>query len=107
MRFLFLLAALLGAAVAVLPSVAGSETSPTITAYNVPTGYEIDYHAWVPGQVAVGGGGVVTVTTPTMVRHGVEWRPGAPATPTCTNGVPVGNGEAASAANWSGTCTFA
>jgi plastocyanin len=107
-RFLFLLAALLGAAVAVLPAVAGSETSPTIEVLNIPTGYEpYEYHAWLPAQTTVTAGGVVTLRNPWMVAHGVEWRPGAPATPTCSSGVPVGNSEAASATNWSGTCTFA
>jgi plastocyanin len=106
-RFTFGLAALLGAAVVVLPAVAGSETSPTIAAVNSTGYYGEQHHAWSPPQVTVSAGGVVTLSNPTMVPHGVEWRPGAPATPSCTAGVPVGSGEAVSGTSWSGTCTFA
>jgi hypothetical protein len=53
-------------------------------------------------------GGVVTFSNPTTVEHGVEWRSG-PTKPSCEEGagkVPVGTTPAASAAKWSGTCTF-
>jgi plastocyanin len=96
------LAGLLGAAVVVLPSVASSETSPTIEASKSGV-----YFRWQPSTATVNAGGAVTFANPsTEVNHGVEWRPGRPTTPSCTGGVPVGTSEAASGANWSGTCTF-
>lgn len=55
-------------------------------------------------QVSVQANGSVTIANPTAVRHGVEWV-SAPAEPHCT-GVPVGTSPAASAATWSGSCTF-
>lgn len=97
-----LLVALLGVATAVLPAIASSETSPTVEATN-PGPYS---HAWSPTQVTLGAGGVVTFTNKTAVRHGVEWV-GGPAKPTCDSSVPVGTTESASAAEWSGACTFA
>jgi plastocyanin len=106
-RLLFPLAGVLGAAVVVLPAVAGSETNPTITAVNSGGGYYGEQHAWSPARATVSAGGVVTLSNPTTVAHGVEWRPGAPAMPSCTGGIPVGATPAASGANWSGTCTFA
>ena len=46
-RLLFPLGALLGAAVVVLPAVASSEASPTISAVNYPGGgYYQESHAW-------------------------------------------------------------
>jgi len=101
-RCYLLLVALLGAATVVLPAIASSETSPTIEATNSGGGY---YHAWAPSQAAVGEGGVVRLSNPTEVKHGVEWRSG-PETPSCSSGVPVGTTVSASATQWSGTCTF-
>ena len=111
-RPLFLLSllmlAVLAAALVVLPAVAGSETSPTIEAENIPAGlYSEEHHAWAPSQVTVGEGGVVALKNPgSTVPHGVQWV-GGPAAPTCSAGVPVGTSAASSATNWSGTCTFA
>jgi plastocyanin len=105
-RLGFLLAAVLGAAVVVLPAIAASETAPTITAENFGGGiYKEETHAWMPSQVTITQGGTVTLSNPTEVKHGVEWI-SPPATPTCDSGVPVGNTEAASNTKWSGTCTF-
>jgi plastocyanin len=101
----FLLAAALGAAVVVLPAIAASETGQTITAENLGGGIYGETHAWTPTQVTIPQDGTVTLSNPTEVKHGVEWV-SAPATPTCTSGVPVGNAEAASNTKWSGTCTF-
>ncbi len=98
------LAALLGAAVAVLPSVASSETGPTVDAVN--EGAYNEGHRWSPPQVAVAAGGVVALRNLTAVRHGVRWVSG-PGTPECSSGVPVGTTEAAAGTNWSGTCRFA
>ena len=100
-RLAFPLAGLLGAAVAILPAVAASE-GPTIEAENVG----LYYHYWRPPSVSVSPGGAVALSNGTAVKHGVEWTSG-PETPSCTNGVPVGTGEAASGTNWSGSCTFA
>jgi plastocyanin len=94
-------AAVLGAAVAVLPAVASSESGPTIEAENGGL-YE---HHWNPPTLTVGEGAAVTVSNPTAVAHGVEWRSG-PEKPVCTAGVPVGEGAEHAGANWSGTCTF-
>ncbi len=107
-RCLFALAALLGALVAVLPAAATSETSPAIVPENKPGGgiYGGETHAWAPAQATVSEGGVVTLSNPTEVPHGVEWRSG-PETPSCTAGVPAGKSASASAAKWNGTCTFA
>lgn len=99
---MFPLAALLGAAVVVLPAVAGSETSPTIKAENYGGGIYGETHAWSPAQATIAPGGAVMLSNPTAVSHGVHWVYG-PATPSCTGGVPV---EAASGKEWSGTCTF-
>jgi plastocyanin len=100
-RSLFVLAALLGAAVAVMPAVAGSETGPSITAENPPP----SYHAWNPTSVTVSPGGSVAIANPTTVAHGVYWYSG-PATPTCSPSVPVGTTAASSGIEWSGSCTF-
>ena len=87
---------------AMLPSVASSETSPTVEAVN--TGPYTHY--WTPAQVTVGAGGVVALRNTTTVAHGVEWV-GGPARPECSSGIPVGTTAAASGEEWSGTCTFA
>lgn len=97
--------ALLGAAVAVMPAIAGSETAPTIEAVNVGGFYGEEHH-WSPAEVTIGAGGVVTLSNSTEVKHGVYWISG-PATPSCTGGVPVGSSATASGTQWSGTCTFA
>jgi plastocyanin len=93
-------AAVLGASAVVLPAVASSEA--TITAYSYG---EKNY--WVPTTAPINAGGAVTFTNPSgEVQHGVEWRPGNPATPSCDAKVPVGTTPAASGKNWSGACTF-
>ncbi len=96
------LAAVLGAAVAVLPAVASSETSPTVEAVNKG----LYTHYWSPTQATVIPGGAVTFRNSTTVAHGVEWV-GGPAKPECSSGVPVGSTPAASGKEWSGTCSFA
>jgi plastocyanin len=95
-------AAVLGVLAVILPAVAGSETSPTITAVNGPG--MPPSHSWSPPQATVGEGGSVAFSNPTAVPHGVEWV-SVPATPVCS-GVPVGTTEAASGTQWSGNCTF-
>jgi plastocyanin len=105
-RRLFVLAALLGVAVAVLPAIAASEGSPTIEAVNSPGVY--GEHHWMPATATVSAGGVVTLSNPTEVAHGVRWVSG-PGTPSCEEGagkVPVGTTAAASGIKWSGTCKF-
>jgi plastocyanin len=101
-----LLACMLGIALAVAPAIASSETGPAIEAANSSAGiYSSETHAWAPTQVTVSEGGVVTLSNPTEVPHGVEWR-GGPETPTCASGVPVGNSPTASGRKWTGTCRF-
>ncbi len=99
---LVIVAAVLGVLAVILPAVAGSETSPTITAVNGPG--MPPSHSWSPPQATVGEGGSVAFNNPTAVPHGVEWV-SVPATPVCS-GVPVGTTEAASGTQWSGNCTF-
>jgi plastocyanin len=101
------LVALLGVAAAMLPAIASSETSPTVTAENIG-GFYGEEHRWTPSQVTVNAGGVVTFSNPTEVKHGVHWI-SPPSTPTCDSGVPVGTTETETSARtkWSGTCTFA
>jgi plastocyanin len=93
-----------GAAVAIVPTIASSETSATVVAVNhAGTGIygEGETHAWSPAQVTVAANGALTFSNPSAtVEHGLVWA-GGPATPSCT-GVPVGQGKA----DWSGTCTF-
>jgi plastocyanin len=101
-RSLFLLAALLGAAVAVMPAVAGSETTPTIEAENPPP----YYHYWRPSSVTVAPGGTVAIKNPTNVAHGVRWV-SAPVTPSCSASVPTSESAVTSGTEWSGTCNFA
>jgi plastocyanin len=95
------LAAVLGALAAVLPPLASSETTPTVEAVNVG----LYTHYWSPSQVSVAAGGLVSLSNPTTVAHGVEWV-GGPAKPACSGEVPVGSTPAASGTKWSGTCTF-
>ena len=67
------LALTLGAAVAALPAVAGSETAPTIEATNLGGGgiYK-EAHEWSPPSATVGVSGVVTfVNNSSRVEH--EW----------------------------------
>jgi plastocyanin len=102
-RALLPLAALLGAAVVVLPSVAGSETAPLVEAKAQPGGYGFE---WSPMSVTITAGGLVAIKNPsTETNHGVEWKSG-PVTPVCSNAVPVGTTEVQAGKNWSGTCTF-
>jgi plastocyanin len=95
----------LGGSAVILPAVAGSEASPTVTAVNSTGIYAEQIHSWSPSRVTVGEGGSVTFSNPTTVPHGVEWI-GSPAAPVCSGGVPVGTSEAASGTEWSGSCTF-
>jgi plastocyanin len=101
-KLLIALAAPLGAAVVVMPAVAGSETSPKIEAVN---GKGLYSHYWQPSSATIAPGGTVTISNSTVVKHGVEWV-GGPAKPSCEPSVPVGNSEAASGTEWSGSCTF-
>lgn len=103
-RLLFLLASALGAAMVVLPAVAGSETGPmTVTAINSEGFYKEQRHYWSPAAVTVTAGGGVTFSNPsTEVSHGLEWT-GGPAAPSCS-GLPSG-GLGATA--WHAECTFA
>jgi plastocyanin len=105
---LLLLAVVLAAAVVVLPTVAGSETSPTVEAINKPGSgiYAEEHHAWSPAQATVTAGGVVAFRNASAtVPHGVQWVSG-PGTPTCS-GVPVATDATTSGTSWSGTCSFA
>ena len=102
-RLLFPLGALLGAAVVVLPAVASSEASPTISAVNSAGVYGEQHHEWSPATASVGAGGAVALKNESAtVPHGVRWV-STPATPACA-GVPVGTTQ--SGTSWSGTCTF-
>jgi plastocyanin len=96
-------AALLGAAVVVLPTIASSETPPSISAYDEPGGY--GYHSWQPASATVNAGGVVKFSNPyNEVPHGLKFT-GGPGTPSCA-GIPAAAETGAGATNWHGECTF-
>jgi plastocyanin len=102
-RLLFPVASLLGVTVVILPTIASSETSPGIAAYDEPGIY--GYHSWMPSTATVGAGGVVQFSNPySEVPHGLKFT-GGPATPSCT-GIPTAAGEPAGATDWHGECTF-
>jgi plastocyanin len=102
-RYAFLLVcALLGAAVAVLPAAAGSETTPTVSAEPTTKPCGTYYpHCWSPSTVELAAPGTVAFQNASGTPHGVVWS-SVPVTPTCT-GVPVGGSFSA---NFSGTCSF-
>ncbi|HEX7609808.1 MAG TPA: plastocyanin/azurin family copper-binding protein [Solirubrobacteraceae bacterium] len=98
---LAVLAAVLGAAVVVMPTLAGAEAPPSIEAVN----YGLYSHYWRPATATVLPGGVVTFSNPyTETNHGLEFT--SAAKPSCT-GIPKAAGELSGAANWKGECTFA
>jgi plastocyanin len=102
-RLLFGIGALLGAAVVSLPAIAGSETIPTIEAYEYGSAYS--YHYWQPTLAAIAPGGVVKFVNPyTEANHGLKFT-GGPATPSC-RGIPAAAGEASGAPSWHGECSF-
>jgi plastocyanin len=99
------LVALLGFATAVLPAIASSETSPSISAYNEPGAYGYSNHSWMPSTAMILSGGVVKFSNPSSeVPHGLKFT-GGPATPACS-AIPVAATEASGATNWHGECTF-
>jgi plastocyanin len=90
------LLALMGAGVAIAPSIGSSAASSTATV----TGLESLMFS--PANVTIAAGGQVTFEDPSKtIPHGVTWVSG-PETPSCS-GVPIGEGRT----HWSGTCTFA
>jgi plastocyanin len=91
------------AAGGVLPAVAVSETTPTITAAQTGGYGELPHFYWSPSMETVSEGGVVTFRNPTAVEHGLEWTgtSGQP-TPSCSATIPVNS----SGKNWQGQCTF-
>ena len=92
--------AALGAALVVLPAIAGSETSPTIEAGQSEGLY--GGFIWRPASAEVSAGGTVSFANPSAgVMHGVVWNSGDPETPSCS-GVPIDEGRT----SWKGTCTF-
>jgi plastocyanin len=92
-------AVVLGAGLAVLPAVASSETSPTVSAES--SGCSYYPYCWKPSAVAVMSNGTVTFVNATPgVSHGIVWT-SVPATPSC-EGVPINEGQT----GWKGTCTF-
>jgi plastocyanin len=103
-RLLFLVAALLGGAVVVLPAIASSEP-PSISAYNEPGVYGL--HSWMPSTATVNPGGAVKFSNPYgETYHGLKFTGGsAGATPSCT-GIPAAAGEPSGAIDWHGECTF-
>jgi plastocyanin len=105
-RLLFPVAALLSAAVVVLPTIASSETSPeTVEAENKPGSgiYSEETRAWHPSQVTVSAGGVVKFSNPYSTHvHGLKF---TGATPSCT-GIPAAASEEIGATDWHGECTF-
>jgi plastocyanin len=100
---LLVLAGVLGAAVVVLPAVAGSETGPTVNAESSSSICGVYYpNCWSPAHVEVTSPGTVAFKNSSGYAHGVIWS-SVPVTPSCS-GVPVGVGESRSSFN--GTCSF-
>jgi plastocyanin len=101
-RWIYLpLVALLGAAVAILPGVAASESLPVEAADE-----GIYYHHWSNSVQTVLAGDTVKFANPyTTESHGLKFT-GGPATPSCS-GIPAAAGEAGGAPNWHGECSFA
>jgi plastocyanin len=76
------LVALLGAGVAVLPSMGSASVGSTATVSG------LESIAWSPEQVTISAGGQVTFEDPSKtIPHGVVWKSG-PETPACS-GVPT------------------
>lgn len=100
------LAAVLGASVAIVPTVASSETVQTVEATN-GSGLYGEPHTWSPSQVTVMAGGVVRFSNPSnAIPHGLKFTGGsAGATPSCT-GIPKEAEEPSGAFHWEGECTF-
>ncbi|HEV3283958.1 MAG TPA: hypothetical protein VG010_07115 [Solirubrobacteraceae bacterium] len=97
-----LVCALLGASVAILPAVAGSETAPTVNAQSSVQACSSSYYpnCWSPASVELASPGSVAFQNSSAKAHGVVWS-SVPVTPTCS-GVPVN----ASAESFSGSCSF-
>ncbi|MGH2879166.1 MAG: cupredoxin domain-containing protein [Solirubrobacteraceae bacterium] len=92
---------LLGAAVAVLPGVAASESLPIEA---VDEG--IYYHHWSNATQTIIAGQSVKFANPySEVPHGLKFT-GGPSAPSCS-GIPAAAGEAAGATDWHGECNFA
>jgi plastocyanin len=95
----------LGAALALLPAMASSETTPTVNATGGGYGGMTPV-AWSPPQVTIAAGGSVTFANQSSeVPHGVIWT--SSIQPTCEEGsgkVPVGVEH--SGYQWSGSCKF-
>jgi plastocyanin len=100
-RWLLLcLAAVLGAAVVVMPALASSEGA-AVEAQTVSSGYP---YRWAPMSVEVASGGAVSFSNSTGVAHGIEWK-SPPSEPQCS-GVPLAGSAKSSGTSWSGSCTF-
>lgn len=101
-----ILAAVLGTVAVVLPAVAGSETTPTITAHTEGSYGSYSSHSWMPSTATIGAGGTVSFSNPyTEEHHGLKFT-GGPAVPSCS-GLPAAAETAAGAPNWHAECTFA
>jgi plastocyanin len=87
--------ALLGAFVAVIPSIASSAGPSTATVSG------LESIMWSPMEVAITPAGTITFEdTSSRVPHGVVWT-NVPETPACS-GVPIDEGRT----DWKGKCTF-
>jgi hypothetical protein len=77
---MFCIVAVLGAATVVLPSIASSETPPTISAYSYKYLAE-ETRYWQPATAHIGEGASVKFVNPSSaVSHGLEFT-GGPAKP--------------------------
>lgn len=95
------LVVLLGAAVAVLPGVAASESLPIEA---VDEG--LYYHHWANSvQTVIAGESVKFANPYATVPHGLKFT-GGPATPACS-GIPTAATEEGGATSWHGECSFA
>ncbi|MFI5010003.1 MAG: plastocyanin/azurin family copper-binding protein [Solirubrobacterales bacterium] len=93
----------LGAALALLPAMASSETTPSVEAVAMGSGVYGPMYAWSPTQTTISQGGSVTFSTgSTNAPHGVIWT--SAVKPTCANSVPVGENNFGE--HWTGSCAF-
>jgi plastocyanin len=102
------LIAMLGAAVAVLPAMASSETSPTISAYNEEGAYGYSKHSWMPSTATVDPGGSVIFKNPySATPHGLKFTGGtAGAPPPSCTGLPAAAETELGAPSWEAKCAF-
>jgi plastocyanin len=96
------LAAVLGAALVILPTIASSATSTETVEALAP-------YSWSPASAIVTSGGTILFKNKSGITHGIIWTGGtAGGEPACNTGagnnIPIGVGKWST--SWEGSCTF-